>query len=258
MSHVVIARAFWCAAFLLSCEWAAIAVAAEPLVIGRQVEDSIVSDTSQRIVAEAFARAQIPVEFRRLPLARAVAAANDGETDGELHRIIEIAAKYPNLVVVPTSINRVDIAMYGASSSIATLTRAQVFNMSVAFPRGTLSLIKHSEGMQRTEATTRAGAIEMLVNGRVDLMLGSYVDIEPRVADGSLAGIHVWPHVWAREELYLMLNQRHSALVPRIDAALRRMKQDGTLERYYADGLRSLKIRPLPFEPARAPKPIGR
>jgi polar amino acid transport system substrate-binding protein len=230
-------------------------IGAEPLTLGRQAEESLVSDISQRIVTEAFARAGVPMVFRRLPLPRSLEAANDGEIDGDLHRIADVVSRFPNLVQVPTPINRIDIVVYGGSPAIEKLSRADIQKLRFAYPRGTVALVKHSRGMQATEAATRAGAIEMMINGRVDAVLGVYSDIEPSVLDGSLAGLYLWPRVWASEALYLTLNRRHAALVPRIDAVVRQMKQEGKIEQYYADGLRSVKIKPLPRDPDARPAP---
>ena len=224
------------------------AAAADALTLGRQAEDSLVSDISQRIVTEAIARAGLQLVFKRLPLPRSVEAANDGEIDGDLHRIREVVAQFPNLMLVPTAVNRVTVAVYGASATIAAKTRAELLELRVTYPRGTLLLVKHSQGMAATDASTRASAIEMMLAGRVDLVMGVYEDIEPSVADNTLQGIHVWPHVWAVEDLYLVLNRRHALLVPRIDAALRQMKQEGLIARYYEEGLRSKSIRPLEAE----------
>jgi polar amino acid transport system substrate-binding protein len=233
--------------------------AAQPLTLGRQSEDSLVSDISERIVTEAFARAGVPLTFRRLPLPRSLEAANDGEIDGDLHRIADVVARYPNLVQVPTPINRIDIVVYGPSPSIATLSRADVGKLRVAYPRGTVALVKHSRGMTATEATTRAGAIEMMLNARVDAVLAVHIDIESHRREGGIDGVHLWPHAWAAEALYLTLNRRHAALVPRIDAVLQQMKQEGRIERYYVEGLRSLKIAPLhPDAAASSVKPIAR
>jgi polar amino acid transport system substrate-binding protein len=221
------------------------AMAAEPLTIGRQAEDSVVSDISLRIMTEAFARAGVQVVFKQLPLPRSLEAANDGEIDGDLHRIADVVAKFPNLVQVPTPINRIDIGVYGASPSIVTLSRAELRRLRFAYPRGTVALFKHSRGMTATEATTRAAALEMMLNGRVDAMLGVYIDIEPSLLDGTVSGVYLWPHAWASEALYFTLNRRHAALVPRIDAVLQKMTQEGKIERYYVEGLSSLKIVPL-------------
>ena len=216
--------------------------AGEVLTIGRQVDASASSDVSERVMTEALARAGIGVVFKRLPLPRSIEEANEGTIDGDLQRVADVSAAYPNLVVVPTAINRIDVAVYGASPSIADKTRAEVHKLRIAVTRGSVGLVRLTQGMTVVNASTRDAAIEMMVNGRADITMGAYIDIQPRIRDGALKGLYVWPYVWFSGPMYFTLNRRHEALVPRINAVLQRMAQDGVIDRYYEEGLRSLKL----------------
>lgn len=221
------------------------------LTIGRQLEDSAISDISEQVMKEAFRRAGLLLQFKSLPLPRSIEAANDGDIDGDLMRIADVARLYPDLIAVPTPINRIDVAIYGATDAIRTRTRAEIAGLRIGFPRGIFVLKRYSQGMSATEAQTMAASFEMLANARIDAVMMVYLDIETRLADGRLQGAVAWPKAWASEPAFFYLNRRHAALVPRLDAALVQMKSEGLIDKYYADTLQRLKIRPL--EPAGAP-----
>jgi polar amino acid transport system substrate-binding protein len=224
------------------------AAAQQVLTIGRQVEDSLMNDISEQVLRIAFQRAGLSFNSVRLPLPRSIEDANDGAIDGDLHRIADVARLHPNVIQVPTPINRVDVAMYGNSDAIRTKTRAQVSLLRVVVPRGTLLATKYLSGMKVTVGQTRDTIFEMLAQGRVDCVFISYLDVESELTRRHLNGLVLWPHLWASEPIYLMLNKRHAALVPRLDAALQQMKAEGLIDRTYNDALRQWQIAPLLYE----------
>ena len=223
----------------------AAAPAAKPVTIGRQIESSLVADGIEQLMSIAFARANVPVVFRRLPLARSVGMANDGEIDGDLGRIPDIAAQYPNLISVPTAVSWVESAVYSADPAILDMTRADIRHLRVVYARGTLSIAQFTEGMSTVESSTREAGIEMVLNRRVDITVAAYTDVQPRVNAGILPGLYVWPCVWATGNLYLALNQRHAALAQRLDVVLKQMKQEGLIQRVHDDALRKAHLQPL-------------
>jgi polar amino acid transport system substrate-binding protein len=209
-------------------------------------DSSVLTHVSERVVAEAFRRAGYQLVIEPLPRVRAIEEADDGEMDGAMHRIFDATLRYHNLVPVPTPIGAVVVAIYGRSPEILTQSREQIAHMKIATLRGVLVLEKFSRGMNAVEASSYSSLFEMLNSGRVDVLMTPYVSTE-----GELAArrdprkLVVWPHPWASEPLYLMLNRRHEDLIPRIDAALLEMKKAGLIDRYYEEGIRALKLQPL-------------
>jgi ABC-type amino acid transport substrate-binding protein len=222
---------------------------AQTLTLSAQADVSALRPISQRIVEEAFERAGMKVIFKPLPLERAIEEANDGVTDGDMHRIADVAALYPNLLTVPTPINKVYLVIYGRGADMLTKTRADIMKMKIAYPRGVLLQRKYSKGMNTTEARVYATTFDMLFNGRVDAVMMSHVDTEAQITERRYPERPVmWPHVWASEPLYLVLHRRHEALIPRLDTALQQMQREGLIERYYDDALSQLNIARLPAD----------
>ncbi|CAN5146363.1 hypothetical protein BH11PSE9_BH11PSE9_18580 [soil metagenome] len=254
--------ALWALAGSPACAEVPTAATAPPvtLTIGRQQDDAPLAEVSVAVLTEAFRRAGMGVVFRRLTLPRSIDMANSGEVDGDLHRIAFVVEQYPNVMVVPTPINRVDVAVYGLSAALAGMSRAEVKRLPVTIQRGIFVLQKYSSGMQVSDTFTADSAFEMLLNGHTDLVMLPYADAELRLArknGGSAvapyAGIVRWPFLWASEPLYLVLNRRHSALVPRLDDALREMQKEGFIQREYREILQARNIPLLEPESAAGP-----
>ncbi|CAN5914335.1 hypothetical protein BH11PSE8_BH11PSE8_19310 [soil metagenome] len=235
------------------------------LTVGRQQDEAPLPDVSVAVVTEAFRRAGIGLALRRLTLPRSIEMANNGEIDGDLHRIALVVEKYPNLLAVPTPINRVDVAVYGAPATLAGKSRAEVSKLQVAIQRGIFVLEKYSRGMRVSDTFTTDSALEMLLNGHTDIVMLTYADAEIRLARrgiGAAAAPYTdivrWPFLWASEPLYLVLHRRHAALVPRLDAALQEMQKEGVIERDYREILAARNIRLLQTDSAAGPtgKPV--
>lgn len=221
------------------------AAAQQVLQIGRVEFPSPLSDIAEGVVKEAFKRSGLQPEFKRLPLSRSVAMANEGSVDGELMRISDAVKNFPDLVPVPTPVVMSDVAIYSMDEKVAKLPRAEQRKRKVGLTRGTLILVKHSQGMDVTDTQSISTAFEMLANGRFDMTMMVFLDAELEIARRGLQNVHRRPHYWASEPLYFYLNKKHAALVPKINAALLDMQKEGVIKKIFRDKLDLLGIAPL-------------
>ena len=201
---------------------------------------------AETVVTEGARRAGMTLTFVRLPALRSAEAANDGMTDGDLGRIVEITTRYPNLIAVPTPITKFTVAIYSASPDIASKSRADIRQMRIGLLRGIFTPIKYSHGMKVTESVGLASMFDMLATHRFDVAMVEHYNAATFVRKNRLTAVYLWPHVWATDPLHLVLNKKHAALVPRLDAALQQMKREGPIDQAYVDGLRKNQIEPLP------------
>ncbi|KQP38887.1 ABC transporter substrate-binding protein [Pseudorhodoferax sp. Leaf274] len=216
----------------------------QTLVIAKQREPSALSDIAEKIVTQAMKRAGIEVKFRPLPLPRAIEMANEGETDGDLLRILDVARRYDNLVPIPVALVENQLVVYGLSPDLPTMSRTQVAGLKFGYARGTFIIQKYTLGLQVTETQSIESAFNMLAEHRFDLIVSSYLDTLPSVQ--SLASpMYKWPRAWASEPLYLLLHKKNARLFPRIEAALQEMKKNGEMDRAYAEKLGELGASPL-------------
>jgi polar amino acid transport system substrate-binding protein len=222
-------------------------VPTQVLTIGRVGLDfeSPLSDIAEEVMREASRRAGIELVFRRLPVLRSAEMANDGETDGDLARIVDVVARYPNLILVPTPISKFTVAIYAATPEITKMTRAEIRQLKIGTIRGVFTVIKHSRGLTVTDTLGTNSALDMLGAGRFDAAMLDLLDTETFIAKNHVTGLYRWPHAWAVEPMYLLLNRKHAALVPRLNEALLQMKREGLIDKAFSDTLRRHRIEPL-------------
>ncbi|BDT68594.1 hypothetical protein os1_27790 [Comamonadaceae bacterium OS-1] len=221
------------------------AAAQQVLQIGRVDFPSPLSDIAESVVREAFKRSGLQGEYRRLPLLRSVALANEGSLDGELMRIVDVGKNFPDLVRVPTPVVMADVALYSMDEAVANLPRAEQRKRKVGLTRGTLMLVKHSQGMDVIDTQSISTAFEMLANQRFDMTILIFLDAEPEIGRKGIKNVYRRPHYWASEPLYFYLNNKHAALVPKIDAALLDMQKEGVIKKIFRDKLTEMGIAPL-------------
>lgn len=213
--------------------------------IGRTDYVSPLSDIEERVLGEAFKRIGVRCAFVPIPLLRLIEMANDGQVDGDIGRIPEVADRYPNLIRVSTPICQTDVAVYGRTADFAKRSRSEIAAMNIGIVRGVFVLSKHTRGMNVIEVQNFEAIANMMANQRIDAAVAIYLDFEVQLQNGPMAEMVRWPYLWASEPLHFLLHKTHAPLVPRLDEALARMAKEGLIRRYYADGLKKLGIAPL-------------
>lgn len=213
--------------------------------IGRADYVSPISDIEERVLGEAFQRIGARVQFVKLPLLRSLEMAASGQIDGDIGRITAVAQRHPSLVMVPTAICQVDVAIYGKGADFARSTREDIRRMKTGIVRGVFVLNKYSEGMQVTEAQNFDALTQMLDNRRIEAAMVAHIDTEVLLRGGGAPTLVRWPYLWASEPLHCLLHQSQAALVPRLDEALKKMAQEGRIRRHYQDELKRLGVTPL-------------
>lgn len=244
-------RALALASLVPTC-WLSTRAWSQPKVlrIGRTDYNSPLVDIEERVLNEALDRLGIACEFLRLPLLRLIEMANDGSVDADIGRIPEIAARFPNLVMVPTPICRSEVAVYGTAPDFDKRTRSEIMKMNVGIVRGVFILGKYSQGMKVIEVQNFEGITSMLANQRIEAALTIYLDTEMLVRSKQMPEMTRWPYLWAQEPLHFLLHRKHEALVPRLDAVLQQMARQGLIAQAYAERTQRLGI--VPLRPASA------
>jgi hypothetical protein len=191
---------------------------------------------------EACMRLGYGFELYSFPAERALVEANSGRMDGEAGRIRfdpALAAKYPNLVRVTEPIVNVAWTAYTADPAIRLNDWKDLTgrNLVVGYPRGIKVFEKrlpgHVDAKDLYEITDIRQGLRMLRRGRIDVMCGLQSSVDSILAEaefmdsgitlaGTLEKLPVFPY----------LHKKHRALAPRLAAALKAMKKDGTYDRF--------------------------
>jgi len=230
---------------LLALMGASLASAQQVLQLGRTEFPSPLSDVVERVVSEALSRRGLSAQFNKMPLLRSINMSNEGALDGDLLRIADAAKNFQNLVAVPTPVAMIHVAIYGNDPALVNLPRKELAKHKVGLTRGTLALVKHSEGMSVTDTQTLGTTFDMLKNKRFDIAMMIYVDAELEIAKHNLTGIARRPSYWASEPAHLFLNKKHKDLIPTINSALLEMQKEGLIGKYYAEGMRKIGVKDL-------------
>lgn len=205
----------------------------------------------RRIYTELFSRLGIPIEIRTLPTARLALELTNGNMDGDLARPLGFSESQPNLVRVDEPVLEIVYALWAVNPAIKLnkLEQLRQSSYTATFTRGVVQCeetLKSVLPEQRVvDVTTTASALNMLHYGRNELYCG--VDIAALSDAGSpefagKAPLFKVLNIAKPDQLYMYLQRKHAALLPPINATLRKMKSDGTVERLRRESLRDFNL----------------
>jgi polar amino acid transport system substrate-binding protein len=189
-----------------------------------------------QVSQEAFRRVGAEFKLVSLPSERSLMAANAGEVDGEGLRVDGLTEQYPNLLRVPERYVSISFVAFARDATIS-LDRGwdSLKPYRVGFIRGWKLFEAHAAGariVQRVE--TPEQLLQMLDQGRIDIALYTRSSGMALAHRMGLPAIAPLAPTLRDADMYLYLNKRHEALVPRLAKALREMKADGTYNRIIA------------------------
>lgn len=184
----------------------------------------------------AFQRAGVTAVVREVSPERSAVLANEGTTDGDVGRSSGLEKTYPNLVQVPEPIyqyaptafsyQRFDVA--GGWESLRSHT--------VCIRRGLRQTDQRTKDLARQVLADEATMLRMLAAGGCDVAIMERNNVLARAAMAAeppllrlLPPMEVMP-------LYIYLHKTHAALVPKVAAALKQMRADGTMHKLLGEG----------------------
>lgn len=184
----------------------------------------------------AFQRVGVTAVVREVSPERSAVLANEGTTDGDVGRSSGLEKNYPNLIQVPEPIyqyaptafsyKRFDVA--GGWESLRSHT--------VCIRRGLRQTELRTRDLPRQILADEATMLRMLAAGGCDVAIMERNNMLARAAmmadpplQRLLPPMEVMP-------LYIYLHKTHAALVPKVAAALRQMRADGTMHKLLGEG----------------------
>jgi len=185
------------------------------------------------ISKEAFRRIGVDSRVVGNPSERSLHLANQGEVDGEGLRIAGLGKQYPNLVQVPERFIGVSFVAFAKDAQI-TLNQgwASITPYRVSFITGWKMFESNASNARSiTKVETPEQMFKMLDSNRIDLALYTRTDGVALTERMGLSSIAPIAPALKDVDMYLYLNMRHEALVPKLSQALRSMKADGSLNK---------------------------
>ena len=162
--------------------------------------------------------------------ARSLQMANDGDDDGEALRIKGQEKRFPNLVRVPEPMIVNDFVAFSAPGKPAIENFQDLLAANTGYIIGWWVFQRNLQDAQHV--TTVRGAdqlFSMIRIGRIDYGLyEKWQGLWTAKAIGVPVQVHHPPLV--KTEMFMYLHKKHADLVPKVSAALVKMKQDGSYQ----------------------------
>ncbi len=194
--------------------------------------------TLDKIVKQAFRRIGQEVRIVCLPSERALNNANKGTDDGDFVRVAGIEKMYPNLVMVPEKLVEFEFTAF-AKDRIRIRGWQSLKPYNVGIITGWKILEKNISGVRSlTEVKDPDTLFALLVNGRTDVVVYDRQLGNALIKKRGFSGVKELGPPLAKRGVYIYMNRRNAGIVPRLAAAIRQMKQDGTFKRILGPGTR--------------------
>lgn len=198
---------------------------------------------AELVAREAFRRLGIEIEVVGLPAERALINANAGIDDGDLSRIPGLESEYPNLVRVPEKM--MDFEFVGFTRNLDF--RVEGWHSLRPYAVGLVTgwkIYERNTREVRERITVRdpEELFALLALGRAEVVLMERWEGLWQARSAGMA-VHTLEPPFARSEMFLYLNNKHAALVPRVARALADMKADGSYQRIFDAVLKPLERR---------------
>lgn len=191
-----------------------------------------------RIVAEAFRRVGVTVKLVMLPSERCLQNANQGIDDGNYVRIAGLEKLYPNLVMVPEPVSEFVFTAFTRAPGLMVSGWNDLRQRQVAIVTGWKIVERALAGAPNLKTVRDEEALFALLDkGRAEVVVGGLHSGREIIRAHGYQNMRALSPPLAVEPMYLYLNARHAALVPRLSEALRAMRRDGTLQRLTKAGL---------------------
>jgi len=203
-----------------------------PIVITRVIHGPL-TDAAELILAEAYRRLGLTVEFRDVPGERALIMTNKGETDAEMFRVDGMRKTYPNLIKIPvpyvTSYNvvfgkKVDFKVDGWES-----LRPYTIALRIGLKQGEAG----TEGMNRYLTDSTKEAFMMLDSGRAQIVFEGRLNGLEYIRRLNLKGIKALEPPLTTNPLYHYLHKKHENLARQLTEVFKKMKNEGSFQRVY-------------------------
>ncbi|WP_461209967.1 substrate-binding periplasmic protein [Desulfocurvus sp. DL9XJH121] len=177
-----------------------------------------------------YGRVGLNVSFLPMPHKRSLHCANAGQVDGEAGRVSNICKAYPDLRRVDVPVARmVGVAYVLRGSGIGGYADHLLDSARVGCVQGVLWTEKLLAGRPATLVKDYEGLFDLLLRGRVDMVLGSRYSsrsVLSRLEQGA-GDVRELRPVINDTYLYHYVHKKNAALIPLLERTLRQLWREG-------------------------------
>lgn len=184
------------------------------------------------VTREALKRIGYKLVINRQPAERGLRSINSGKIDGEMSRIRGIEKIYPNLVMVDEKIMNWDFVVFSEKDIQLANGWNSLEKKNLAFINGWKILEKNVPASAViTKVKNSSQLFTLLKKGRVDYVIYEHWGGHKEIDLLKLKNIRLRKPELASKEMFIYLHKKHASLAPKIAAALKGMKQDGSYQK---------------------------
>ncbi len=183
------------------------------------------------VFVEAFKRAGAELNIISCPPLTCSIYVKQGKVDGELLRAMFYKHKLPGLVAVDASIYSITFSAYSLKPLIMTRTEDLAMpELRIGYMRGLFWLDNELRRIGKHNHVTRFDhwntGINMLINDKLDVLLGIQHTIEHRLRENNHNSVHRLMNL-KTIPLYTFFNQEHKDFAKKMESVYREMKSEG-------------------------------
>lgn len=176
------------------------------------------------LMQKAYQQLGYQMKLVVMPLERSAYESNKGlMLDAELSRTAEAAAMLPNMVRVKVPIGHIRITAFSREPSIQIKNWQSLGIWQVDVLRGIYLAKINMQAQKYTEVNTIPQAIKRLLSGRTDIAVLLGDETEWLLKQQAYQGIYTIAPDLAKTQIFHYVHERHAALVPKLEAALRQL-----------------------------------
>lgn len=191
-------------------------------------ENNPFSQVSSRIITEAYRRAGYDVNILYLPGRRAIQTASSGKVDGEVSRIYEIGALYPDLIRVEVPYMRLRGMAFGIKKHIHIQQKSDLWGYRLGSLRGAVFSDMLTEGMDVTFINSPGQLLKLLVRDRLDIIVTNEIETMVAIAEEYPdAGIVALGPPLVDVPIYHYIHKSKAGRVDEISRILKTMVETG-------------------------------
>jgi polar amino acid transport system substrate-binding protein len=205
---------------------------------GAPYADPAHSGFQDRVVTEVFRRIGLKGEVRQYSASkRALVNANANVDHGVAMRVKGLEKRFPNLVRVEEQLISNDFVAYSRDLKLATTSWNSMADHPLAYIHGWVIFERNLPKNQVKYAVAKPGQMfDMLSKKRVDMILYERWQGLRRAKDTGVSVVVHEPPL-ASVAMYMYVHKEHASLAPKLAAALKEMKQDGSYQKIFDETL---------------------
>lgn len=208
--------------------------------VAQSVAAGIAQEKVSDVLIELYRRVGITPNFVVLPSERGLRLVDSGEVDAEAARVLTIGLQYSHMLKVPTPMMTMHVSYYCLKQAVcATFSEKTIF----AIPKGSDVLIQFCDThrLNCLRINNDESGFKSLNAGVADVFLAPDWIARVVMCNSVQRQFFYRKEPRLSQSVYHYVHKKHENLIPRLDAAMQGIVNEGVVARFSEFGLNSYK-----------------